>query len=193
MKNKLVYFITHPDVIVDPNLPIPAWSLSERGKQRVRSLLVKKWVGNIGSLYCSKEKKSIDTAEIIKEHIQVNYSIIDSLGEIDRSKTGYLPPDKHLETVKLFYAFPNISINGRERAIDAQNRIIKTVQRIVDLDFGTKEIAIISHGGIAALFLAYLSKEKIDVSFGQPDINGGCYFIFNAKTYQLISSWQSIG
>jgi hypothetical protein len=31
-----VFFITHPDVLIDPNAPVPEWPLNERGRARMR-------------------------------------------------------------------------------------------------------------------------------------------------------------
>ena len=35
----LVYFITHPDVTIDPAVPVPAWPLSPRGRARMTAIL----------------------------------------------------------------------------------------------------------------------------------------------------------
>jgi hypothetical protein len=39
-----VYFITHPDVVINPEVPVPQWSLSERGKERMKALLAKPFI-----------------------------------------------------------------------------------------------------------------------------------------------------
>lgn len=41
---RLVYFITHPDVVIDPEIPVPRWPLSERGRERMKTLLAKPWI-----------------------------------------------------------------------------------------------------------------------------------------------------
>jgi len=37
----LVYFVTHPDVEIDPAVPVPQWPLSARGRARMTTLLAK--------------------------------------------------------------------------------------------------------------------------------------------------------
>jgi hypothetical protein len=32
---RTVYFITHPDVLIDPSVPVPEWPLSPRGRDRM--------------------------------------------------------------------------------------------------------------------------------------------------------------
>jgi hypothetical protein len=55
----LVYFITHPDVVIDPEVPVPQWPLSHRGKERMKKLLAKPWIDTIGSIYSSTEQLDI--------------------------------------------------------------------------------------------------------------------------------------
>jgi broad specificity phosphatase PhoE len=59
---KRVYFITHPDVIIDPNRPVPSWPLSERGFERMRNFLKQPFIDDIASIYCNDEQKAIDSA-----------------------------------------------------------------------------------------------------------------------------------
>jgi hypothetical protein len=88
---RLVYFITHPDVVIDPEVPVPQWHLSQRGRERMKKLLAQPWVEGIGAVYCSTEQKAIDGAEILAAHLSIGYEMVEELGEIDRSATGYLP------------------------------------------------------------------------------------------------------
>ena len=39
-----VYFITHPDVLIDPTVPVPEWRLNARGIARMRAMLTQSWV-----------------------------------------------------------------------------------------------------------------------------------------------------
>lgn len=38
-----VFFITHPDVAIDPGVPIPEWPLDERGRARMRAITAQRW------------------------------------------------------------------------------------------------------------------------------------------------------
>ena len=60
-------YITHPDVVQDPNVPVPRWALSERGRTRMHSMLSRSWVPTIGAIYSSDEQKSLDGAAAIGE------------------------------------------------------------------------------------------------------------------------------
>ena len=45
-----LYFITHPDVLIDPKVPVPEWPLS------------RPWAAGLRSLWCSTERKTRDGA-----------------------------------------------------------------------------------------------------------------------------------
>ena len=38
------YFVTHPEVLIDPSVPVPEWPLSSQGIQRVRLMLDQPWI-----------------------------------------------------------------------------------------------------------------------------------------------------
>jgi broad specificity phosphatase PhoE len=97
-----VFFITHPEVVVDPLIPVPQWKLSLRGVARVRRMLEQPWVANIGHIVASEERKPVDTAELLAGYLGLNYTTRTELGENDRSATGYLPREAFEATADLF-------------------------------------------------------------------------------------------
>lgn len=113
------YFITHPDVIIDPEKPIERWGLSARGRERMRTLLEQPWQRSVGAVLCSSEQKALDGAEILVAALSVPQYIVHELGEYDRSSTGLLPPAEFWSLVEQFFAQPEQSIRGWERAVDA--------------------------------------------------------------------------
>jgi broad specificity phosphatase PhoE len=188
--NKL-YFITHPEVNIDPNVPVPKWSLSDVGKKRITKMLSQSWVNNIEIIYSSTEQKAIDGALILADHLNKDVNQIESLGEIDRSSTGFLEGEAFWKVVSEFFNNPNDSVKGWEKAIDAQTRIVETVKMIASKHEG-KNIVIISHGAVASLFLAYLKNIRITFELEQPGSGGGNYFVCSIPSLDLISQWQSI-
>ena len=60
-----VYFITHPDVVVDANVAVGRWPLSERGQARMRALLKLPWMRDLAHVFSSDEQKAIDGARIL--------------------------------------------------------------------------------------------------------------------------------
>lgn len=188
----LVYLITHPDVIIDSEVPVPQWPLSPRGKERMKKLLAQSWIDSIDSVYSSTEQKAIDGAKIIAEHLAIEYEMVEELGEIDRSSTGYLPHEEHAATADKFFAHPDKSIRGWETAKQAQQRIVKAVENIVANDKGNGDIVIVSHGAVGTLFLCHLKGCQISRKEGPSGVNGGSYYCFDAQSRSLIHDWKQI-
>jgi broad specificity phosphatase PhoE len=188
----LVYFVTHPEVVIDPAVPVPLWSLSQRGRERMERLLAQPWVGGVSAIYCSAEQKAIDGAGILARHLGLGYEQVEALGEVDRSSTGYLPHEEHQALAELLFAHPDHSIRGWETARDAQRRIVAAVERILAEDAGQGHMAIVSHGGAGALYLCHLKGVEISRSEDQPGGGGGCYYCFEAGTRSLVHGWKLI-
>src|SRR5262249_6442002 len=98
-----VFFITHPDVVIDPSVPIPDWPLSERGRARMRALAACPWIRGVEGIFASSERKARDGAQILADGLGIGrYGVVDDLGENDRSATGYLPGREFEATVDAF-------------------------------------------------------------------------------------------
>jgi broad specificity phosphatase PhoE len=118
-----VYLITHPEVVIDPQVPVPQWPLSERGRERMRRCLAQPWIMGIRAVHCSGERKAMDGAAILAQHVGCQPQVWEALGEVDRSSTGYIPREEHEALARLLCARPEESVRGWERASDAQRRI----------------------------------------------------------------------
>jgi broad specificity phosphatase PhoE len=188
---RTIYFITHPDVEIDPAIPVPEWRLSTRGRKRMHSLLNQPWVRHLSAVWCSTERKANDGAEIIANAIGKVPLHLATLGENDRSATGYLPKAEFEAAADAFFAQSHDSVRGWETAIDAQRRIIEAVA-IVAAASPRGDVAIVSHGGVGALLLCWLKACPISRAEDQPSGNGGHYFCFDRHEYTLKHGWTSI-
>jgi broad specificity phosphatase PhoE len=143
-----VFFITHPDVVIKPGVPVPDWPLNERGRARMRAMAAAVWVKEVRSIFASSERKARDGAQILADGLGLSgYAVIDDLGENDRSATGYIPQREFEAMVDAFFAQPQISVRGWEPAADAQARIVCAIERIVSEASGNGDLAIVGHGG----------------------------------------------
>ena len=104
------------------------------------------------------------------------FSVVAELHENDRSATGYLPPEQFEAVADRFFAEPETSVLGWERAVDAQARIVACVRGIVERDATAGDIVIAAHGGVGALLLAHLLGEPISRRLDQPGSGGGNFF-----------------
>jgi broad specificity phosphatase PhoE len=181
-------FITHPEVVIDSEVPIEQWQLAEFGRQRAMRL-PDLFRGQVDRVVSSAERKATETAAILAEALGVPSSVEKTLGEMDRSSTGYLPPDEFDSVVDMFFAEPVNSIRGWERAIDAQTRIVDVIRRhtITHPDDAT---AFVSHGGVGGLLLASLTARPIDRALDQPGL--GSYFTFEPHKWTLLEGWNRL-
>jgi broad specificity phosphatase PhoE len=139
-----VYFITHPDVVIDPAVPVQEWPLSERGRARMKALAEQNWMSGLRAIYCSTERKAIDGAMILAEGLALSHSVVPELGENDRSSTGYLPAKQFAAVVAEFFGKPDESVYGWERAVDAQRRIVTATTAVLRKDQTDGDVAIVA-------------------------------------------------
>lgn len=182
-------FITHPEVVIDPNRAVKDWKLSELGKQRARTFANSPVLDCVTQIWCSTERKALDTAAIFARTLDVNVHTHADLGENDRSSTGFLPPDQFEAAADAFFSLPETSFRGWETAQKAQARIVGAVTQIVQSS-ETGDIAIVSHGAVGTLLLCHLTRKPIDRSFDQP--SQGHYWIANRQTLDVVCGWTSI-
>jgi broad specificity phosphatase PhoE len=190
-----VFFITHPDVQIDPSVPVPEWPLNEQGQARMRALTGRPWIQGVRSIFASSERKARDAAQLLADGLGLDgYRIIDSLGENDRSATGYLPKQEFEITVDAFFAEPQTSVRGWEPAAHAQTRIIQAVDLTVSRTTQGGDIAIVGHGGTGTLIYCHLADVPISRRHEQPPTDGGNWFAFDRTSRKLLhAGWRSIG
>ncbi|MSP02406.1 MAG: histidine phosphatase family protein [Acetobacteraceae bacterium] len=188
-----VLFITHADVTIEPLVPVPEWGLSLKGKQRHRLFNDSAAALLVTAIYCSAEQKAIDGAGILSEAVRVDPIVIETLHENDRSATGFMPAAEFQATADLFFAYPDRSIRGWERAVDAQTRIVSATRALIESDKSNGDIAIVAHGGVGALLLCRILGVPISRELDQPGGGGGNHFMFDRETWQLRHGWRDIG
>jgi broad specificity phosphatase PhoE len=187
-----ILFVTHANVEMDPATPVPQWKLSPAGIHRHEAFNGSPWVSAVSSIYCSDERKAVDGAEILGKHLRIPFEIVHSLHENDRSATGYLPPAEFDTVVGEFFANPQQSVRGWERAVDAQDRIHAALAGIVARDRTGGDIAIVSHGGVGALLLCKLSGAPISRANEQPGTGGGNFFVIDRSSLSIVKRWSAI-
>ncbi|GLR50051.1 phosphoglycerate mutase family protein [Shinella yambaruensis] len=180
-------YITHPQVAIDPAVPVPDWGLSERGRERALLAASAGWARQIGRFVASTERKAIETAEILAAG-RLAVETDHAMGENDRSATGYLPPDAFEAAADEFFAHPERSFRGWERAVDAQARIVAAVERALDGHDPEIPIAFVGHGGVGTLLKGYLKGTPIRRDGDQPG-GGGNLFAFGLADRIVACDW----
>lgn len=191
MSFRRLIFITHADVQIDPHVPVQHWRLNARGRARHRAFAQNGALTQVTSVWSSAEQKAVDGAEITAAHLHVPYHTCAELHENDRSATGYLPEAEFQATADAFFAHPDQSIRGWERAIDAQTRVVAACKRIV-AEAPKGDIAIIAHGGVGCLLVCHVLQTPIARAHDQPGCKGGNYVTISLPEWSLTHYWQDI-
>jgi broad specificity phosphatase PhoE len=181
-------YITHPQVEIDPMMPVPDWGLSETGRTRARQASQMPWATTLQRIISSTERKAIETAEILGNLAGPAIEIVPEMHENDRSATGFLPPAEFESAADWFFAHPDDSFNGWERAIDAQARIVSAVTHILDEHDPDVPIAFVGHGGVGTLLKCHLSGAFISRGHDQP-AGGGNLFAFSLADRIVTCDW----
>lgn len=182
----MLWYLSHPEVVIDPSVPVPDWRLTDRGRERINA--AEGWPFGVARIVSSRERKARETAEIISGHLGVRPEIMDGLEEIDRRSTGYVPHDRHEALADALFAAPEISADGWERATDAQARIVAAVGRVTRHH---SDALIVGHGGVGTLLWCHLARIPISRRHDQP-AGGGCYYMASGTPLRPQHGWRRI-
>ncbi len=141
---------------------------------------------NLAAIFTSSETKAIETAQILSEAKQISFAIHQGLEEIDRAAASFLPADEFERTADAFFAKPNHSIRGWERAVDAQARIVRAMESLVNTPL-VGDIAIVTHGGVGTLLLCSYLRLSITRKLDQP--SQGHYWTLDIASRKALHAW----
>ena len=188
LMNAVVRYLTHPQVQIDPAVPVPSWGLSAEGRSRVQTLIRAAWLTGTAEVISSAERKAIETAQMIAAALSVDFEIREAMHENDRSATGFLPPREFESTADEFFAQPNQSIRGWERAVDAQARIVREVESVLERQ-QQGDILFVGHGAVGTLLFCHYAGVPISRVHDQPS-GGGHYFTMTRADRRVLHAWR---
>ena len=184
----LVRYLTHPQVKIDPAVPVPLWGLSVLGRARTKTLATAGCLSGTTQIISSGERKAIETAEIIAGKLDVAVEVRDAMHENDRSATGFLPPTEFEAVANQFFAKPTVSIRGWERAIDAQLRIVREVEHVLARN-RAGDVLFVGHGAVGTLLFCHYAGFAVDRTYDQPGGGGYC-FAFAKEGRRVLHPWR---
>lgn len=186
----VVRYLTHPEVNVDPSIPVPRWGLSEVGKARTESVTRTGLPSGTTRVISSGERKAIETAQIIAAKLGVDVEVRETMHENDRSATGFLVADEFEAAANQFFGQPHVSVRGWERAVDAQLRIVRQVEQVLARDT-PGDVLFVGHGGVGTLMYCHYSGLEIARIHDQP-AGGGCFFAFRSHDRRVLYGWRRL-
>ncbi|WP_426614126.1 histidine phosphatase family protein [Bradyrhizobium sp. McL0616] len=184
----IIRYLTHPQVQIDPDVPVPQWRLSPVGRTRIQALAKTSWLARTTQIISSGEREAIETAEIIASPLGLMIDIREAMHENDRSATGFLKPAEFEEVANQFFAQPHLSIRGWERAIDAQARIVREAEAVLARN-RSGDVLFVGHGAVGTLLFCHYAGHPIDRVHDQP-AGGGHVFTFTRDARRVLHGWR---
>lgn len=189
MTGRMLRYLSHPQVQINPEVPVPQWGLSDTGRQRVLAMRRSPTLAATRLIVSSAERKAIETAELISEVLNVPITIIEASHENDRSATGFLPPPEFERVANQFFAQPETSVRGWERAIDAQARIVGVMNSFVAAH-NNGDILMVGHGGVGTLLYCHFAGLGISRDHDQKGGGGGCFWAMDIASLSVVHGWR---
>lgn len=188
---RIVRYISHPQVVIDPAVPVPHWPLNATGQARVAALAASGALAGTQAVFSSTETKALNTAEPLAAALGLSVQAHEEMGENDRSATGFLPGPKFEQTADAFFAAPAVSVRGWETAQSAQQRIVAAITTSL-MTCPNGDVLFVGHGAVGTLLYCHLKNLPISRTHDQGTSGGGCFLQFNLDTPHDITGWQPI-
>lgn len=140
-------------------------ALNEAGEQQARLLAEGMQSRRVTQIYCSRQKRAIQTAAAIGSRQQVEVHIVEGLEEVN---FGYWE-GMTMEEIQKNYPkeYENWCVNpleARPPGGETQMQVLERASKVVDeiLAQAKGDLAIVSHGATLAYIAAYLLKDNQD-------------------------------
>lgn len=166
-------FIRHSKSLVNPNIPITSWGLSEEGRILAKKLNSLSQIKTIEVIYSSLQPKALETAALATENLGIQIKTDNNLTESTSFTNKFVSLKELEENTRKYYAEKILSIHGGETFVQAQERFAKALEEIVKKEQGKENIGIVSHGNILAGFVSQITRTdpfEIVEKIAQPDV-----------------------
>ncbi len=185
-------YVTHPEVTVDPAVPVRLWSLSAEGESRARAFAQHPLVKRARRVVSSTERKAIELAQAMAVSARAPLTAEPEFADTDRSATGYVPLEHFEQLVDAFFARPDESVEGWEPAAVAQGRIAGAFEAAIALHDASQPIAFAGHRGVGTLLKCYLTGRDIARAEDQSRLgnpNGGNVLLIRLSDLSVQGDW----
>jgi len=155
--SKLI-LIKHATPLKDVTKASHLWRLSDRGREDAKRLGERLRDGAVDVVITSTEPKAEETGRIVAEVLGVACESANGLHEHDRSNVPVMQTREFISMVALFFSEPRRLVLGKETAEAARQRFDRALDDVMQSHDG-KNVAIVTHGTVMALFLQEYTDE----------------------------------
>ena len=193
-----VFFITHPDVAIDPGVSVADWPLNKRSRARMHAITTRPWVRRVRHIFASSERKARDAAQILADGLGLGgYSVIANLAENDRKTTER----RRASLPRTSSRGPSTrSLRSRNRASGAGSRpqmlrheLLSPSSRPCRKPLSERISPLSGTAARGPCSIAASRGCRSIAAYDQPATNGGNWFAFDRASRKLLrDGWQSI-
>lgn len=188
-------YVTHPQVVQDPAVPVPRWGLSLKGRERAERFANHKMVCAARRIISSNETKALELAAALEAVSGIRVESGENFGENDRSSTGFVPSERFEQLADAFFDEPEVSTEGWERAIDAQARVVGAFEAALAGHDSALPVVFTGHGAVGTLLKCHLgglaiARREDQRRIGDP--GGGNVFVVRLRDRKLLSDWMAM-
>lgn len=152
---KLV-LVRHSQPRIERNVPAAEWRLSELGRRRAESMAARLRGYRANLIWCSREPKAVETAEIVGSALGVPMRVKDGLEEHHRGNVPFIPTTQEFEqAVEAFFSQPSRLVLGCETASQARDRFTAAIEAVLEDQSG--DAIVVTHGTVMTLYLAQVA------------------------------------
>jgi broad specificity phosphatase PhoE len=148
-----------------------------------------------GRIISSNETKALELAAALATISGTRVESGENFGENDRSSTGFVPAERFEHLADAFFAEPEVSTEGWEKAIDAQARVVAAFEAALNGHDTTVPVIFTGHGAVGTLLKCHLGGLKISRTEDQRrvgDPGGGNVFVVRLSDRRLLSDWMAM-
>jgi len=188
-------YVTHPQVVQDPAVPVPRWGLSAKGRERAERFANHGLALPVRRIISSTETKALELAQCLAAGSGAAIEAGDKFGENDRSSTGFVPTERFEQLADSFFAAPTESAEGWERAVDAQARVVVAFEAALAGHDPAMPVIFTGHGAVGTLLKCHLGNRRIARDEDQRrigDPGGGNVFVIRLHDRALLSDWTAM-
>jgi len=170
-------------------VPVPEWGVSDIGRRRTLAICNSPRLKATQLIVSSGERKALETASLIGNALRLSVLSLPESHENDRSATGFLPPAEFETVASQFFAEPQQSARGWERAIDAQKRIVAAARKAMAMST-SGDLLMVGHGGVGTLLFCHFAELPISRSHDQQGGGGGNFWSLDFTTLHILHAWR---
>lgn len=188
-------YVTHPQVRMDPAVPVPHWGLSDKGRVRAEAFARHPLALAARRIVSSRETKALELAAILAAASGTPVESADAFNENDRSATGYVSAERFERLADAFFGHPDDAVEGWETARHAQARIVAAVEAALAAHDPAQPLLFAGHGAVGTLLKCALGGRAIARDEDQRrigDPGGGNVLAIRLADRALLCDWTAM-